>query len=320
MLDVCFFEVFDDEKRALHRFLPANVKARFEKKTIQEAGLHLPPARLICVRTQSKIPVSWFNQIDGVFSRSRGYDHLIALRRNQEKKIVCGCLEEYCSDAVAEHAVMMALVLIRNIKKQIRQFESFDREGLTGMEVFGKTVVIVGVGAIGSKIIDLLKGFRVQILGVDIVRRRKDIRYVSLAEGMRKADVVFCAAPLTEKTRGAINIRRLRMNKKKPIVVNVSRGEITPLTQMKQLLKRGTIRGLGMDVFPEEDFLAEALRGKRRAPGQTVKNILELNKYDNVIFTPHNAFNSVEALERKARQTAKSVQYFLKTGCFIREI
>jgi D-lactate dehydrogenase len=159
-----------------------------------------------------------------------------------------------------------------------------------------------------------------QILGVDIVHRRKDIQYVTLAQGLRQADIIFCAAPLTNKTRGTINRHRLILNKKKPIIVNIARGEITPLAQMKQLLQRGQIGGLGLDVFPEEEVLAGALRSNGQGKKQLVKIILELNKYDNVIFTPHNAFNSVEALERKARQTMGALEHFLKTGKFVSEI
>jgi D-lactate dehydrogenase len=314
MLEIVFYEVFEEEEKALRKNLSPKIQARFVSKTVQEYNEAFPPARVISVRTQSRIPRSWVPHLTGVFTRSQGYDHLVSCRRAAGKKIACGYIQEYCSRAVAEQAVLAMMVLLRKLKKQMRCFEAFSRDGLTGRECRGRRALVVGVGRIGEEIVALARGVGMVVRGVDPRRRVKGFGYVALAKGLPWADVVFCACPLTEKTKAMLNYNALRKAKKGAIFVNVGRGEISPVKDLARLLSEGILGGISLDVFDEESSLAASLRA-RRVDADT-RWMLKLKDKDNVVFTPHNAFNTQEALETKARLSAEAVEHFLRHGTF----
>lgn len=314
MLEIVFYEIFEEEEKALKKNLSPKIHARFVSKTIQECNEAFPPAKFISVRTQSKIPRSWVPHLTGVFTRSQGYDHLVSYHQAAGKNIACGYIKEYCSRAVAEQAVLAMMVLLRKLKKQMSYFETFSRDGLTGRECRGRRALVVGVGRVGEEIVAVAKGLGMVARGVDPRRRVKGFGYVTLAKGLPWADVVFCACPLTEKTKAMLNYNALRKAKKGAIFVNVGRGEISPVKDLARLLSEGILGGISLDVFDEESSLAASLRA-RRVDANT-RRMLKLKDKDNVVFTPHNAFNTQEALETKARLSAVAVEHFLRHGTF----
>ncbi|OGX08102.1 MAG: hypothetical protein A2Z88_07300 [Omnitrophica WOR_2 bacterium GWA2_47_8] len=320
MLDVMFYEVFQEEKRALQKYLPKALRVAFSAQTIQQTKAPIPPAAIISIRTQSHIPRSWSKDLKGILTRSTGHDHLSVFLKDIHKKIPCGYLVDYCSSAVAEHAILVMLSLLRRLKQQIRQFHVFRRDDITGQECAGKKMLIIGVGNIGAKITVLAKALGVQVRGVDLIKRRKDITYVSLEKGIRWADIVVCAAALTDKSEGLLNYKLFKKAKLGLIFINVSRGEISPLKDLRRLLDEGILGGLSLDVYPDEPRVAEILRGEKKQLARLLKQIHALKDRDNVIFTPHNAFNSREALEQKAKQTADTLRMFIKKGRFFNQI
>ena len=213
MLDVMFYEVFSEEQKVIQKYLPRNIQVRFTKKTIQESKHKTPPAALISIRTQSVVPFSWANKIKGILTRSQGFDHLAKFRRESKKRISCGYLADYCSQAVAEHAIMAMMALMRKLKKKIRHFNCFNRDGLTGSECGGKRVFVIGVGCIGKRIVQLTKALKMSVRGFDIDPRLKNFSYVSLKEGIKDADIIFCALPLTAQTEGLLNSKLLKTAK-----------------------------------------------------------------------------------------------------------
>lgn len=316
MPDVVFYEVFEEEKEAIKRFLPKDVKAQFIAQTAQRQNKSFPPAKVISIRTQSRIPLSWAPHLKGILTRSQGYDHLVSYCREAGIPIPCGYLGDYCSRAVAEQAVLAMMALLRQLKKQIHAFEAFSRDYLTGAECRGRHALIVGVGRIGSQIVDIVQGLRMEVKGVDIVPQLRGIEYVSLKEGLRWADVVFCACCLTEQTRGMLHYRVLRRAKKGSIFINIARGEISPTEDLARLFCEGILGGLSLDVYEQESAVADYFKGHRRSANAVIKKILKLKDRDGVLFTPHNAFNTQEALEAKARLSAQAVQYFLQKETF----
>lgn len=314
MSDVIFYEVFEEEEVALKKFLPPGIQAQFISKTIQELSKALPPARLISVRTQSRIPLGWAAHLVGIFTRSQGYDHLVSYRRASGRDIPCGYIREYCSRAVAEQAVLMMMVLLRKLKKQMDCFGAFSRDGLTGAECRGRRALVIGIGRIGTEIVTICRGLGMTVKGVDPRHGLKGLEYVPPARGLSWADVVLCACPLTAKTKGMLNYSMLRRVKRGTIFVNVGRGEVSPTEDLARLLSEDVLGGIGLDVFDGEYLLADSLRA-RRANSRT-RRIRKLKDKNNVVFTPHNAFNTQEALEEKARLSAEAVERFLRQGAF----
>jgi len=313
--DVVFYEAFAEESAALRRRLPAGVRAILTDRTVQEMKEASPPAPLISIRTQSIPPRAWAPRLSGILTRSTGYDHVRRYRELSGRALPCGYLPRYCARAVAEHALMLWLALLRRLPRQVRQVDAFHRDGLTGGECLGRTLTVVGVGNIGREIVRVGRGLGMRVLGVDLVRRHPGIRYVPRDRGLAAADVIVCAMNLTRENRGYFSRRTWERVRPGVVFVNIARGELAPTADLAWALDHGRLGGAGLDVFEDESEAAVALRGGRRRD-PAARALLALARRPDVLLTPHNAFNTGEAVQRKAEQSAQEVVRFLKTGTF----
>ena len=329
--DVYFYEAFEEEVEALRRNLPAQMRAEFTGKTIQETGNAEPPARLISIRTQSVIPTGWGSKLSGIVSRTTGYDHLTEL------KIPCGYLPTYCGRAVAEQAALFWMALLRKLPQQTEHFARFNRDGLTGLECAGKKLLVVGVGNVGVEIVKIGLGLGMDVRGVDILQKHPVVTYISIDDGLPWADVIVCAMNLTAENAGYFRYETLKRAKTGAIFVNIARGEHAPTADLVRLLDEEYLGGVALDVYENEPQLATELRadglvgaasrprpeaspfaaGRRSHEDAAPTSIQALAGRPNVILTPHNAFNTAEAVERKAEQTIHQIDEFLKTGKFV---
>ena len=320
MVDVYFYETFAEEKELLQKYLPKNCTAEFTPATIQESKHQNTEAKLISIRTQSRIPADW--QVP-VISRSTGFDHLT----EHAKKVPCGYLPHYCNRAVAEQAMVLWMNLLRKMPAQIKHFHTFNRDALTGRELQGKKVVIFGVGKIGYEIHQLAKALGMEPFGVDIYHNYQDVQYLPPEEGVKSADIIVCAMNLFANNKGYFHYNFLKQAKQGALFVNISRGELSPTKDLLKLLQEEHLGGVALDVFENEDIIAEQLRNRwsgAEATGklvdekigklEEVKVLLELQRHHNVILTPHNSFNTHEAVERKCRQTVQQIESFLQKG------
>ncbi len=318
MIDVYFYEAFDEERNLLQKYLPGHIKAEFCKETIQEAQHHDPPSKIISTRTQSIIPDHWSDQLTAILSRSTGYNHLIDYREKTNFKGAMGYLPLYCNRAVAEQAMLLWMSLLRRLPQQMEQFNSFSRSGLTGYECSGKTLLVVGVGNIGHQVVRIGHGLDMQVLGVDLVQKFSDTHYVSIDQGISKADIIVCAMNLTKQNSGYFNYQLLKKAPKGALFINIARGELSPLDDLYRLLKEKHLGGMALDVYEHESKLAVYLRsGQNSVDDPFLLKIKELKSMPNVIFTPHNAFNSFEAVKRKAEHSVQQLISFLEKGHFL---
>ncbi len=317
MLDVFFYEAFEEEARELKRFLPAGISADFTSKTIQEHPQRELPAPIISIRTQSHIPPAWSQDLRALLTRSTGYDHLQAYKAAVCRAIPCGYLPTYCARAVAEHAAMLWMSLLRKLPQQVEQFKKFHRDGLTGHECEHKTLLVVGVGQIGYEVVKIGVGLGMNVMGVDVVQRHSDVHYVGLEQGLSRAHVVVCAMNLTPLNQGLFHFERLQGFRKGCIFINIARGEMSPTRDLLRAVNEGILGGVGLDVYEKEIALATALRSGETPIDDSATAVFELARLPNVILTPHNAFNTRESVERKAEQTMQQVGHFLKHGFFL---
>jgi D-lactate dehydrogenase len=302
-LDVYFYEAFEEETEALRRHLPKDCRAGFTGKTIQEASDQEPPARLISIRTQSSLPVEWMTKLAGILSRTTGYDTVRGL------PVPCGYLPLYCSRAVAEQAMLLWMALLRKLPAQMQHFPKFNRDELTGSECAGKKLLVAGVGNIGSEVVKIGQGLNMAVRGVDILQKHPFASYISIEGGLPWADIIVCAMNLTPENIGYFNYASLKRARPGVFFINVARGEHAPTADLVRLLDEGHLAGVALDVYENEGGLATALRdGKGKFP---------LLGRPNVILTPHNAFNTQEAVERKAEQSVQQIEHFLKHGKFL---
>lgn len=312
-MDVMFYEAFEEEEKALKKYLAPHINAGFTWKTIQESGDVKPPSKLISIRTQSVIPAKWQDDLKGILSRSTGFDHIESIN----KKIPCGYLPLYCKRAVAEHAILLILSLIRKLPLQMKQCKKFKRDGITGMECENKTMLVVGVGNIGSEIIRLGTGLGMNVFGVDLVKKYDFVKYVDINKYISKSNIIVCAMNLTKENNNFFNYELLRKAMPGVIFINIARGEMAPPKDLLRLQKDNHFGGIGLDVYAEESTLAVALRKKEKIIDENIKATLKLSRYGNVICTPHNAFNTIESVDKKAKDSMKQIENFLTSNEFL---
>ena len=319
-MDVFFYEAFEEEAESLKSFLPSDISAGFTWETIQEQKDEKPPAPVISIRTQSIIPNSWATEIDGILSRSTGYDHIVTYLGKCKEDIPCGYLPLYCSRAVAEQAMLLWMALLRKLTKQMHAFTNFNRDGLTGQECKNKTLLVVGVGNIGYEVVQIGEGLGMKVFGVDIVERHRSVSYTSIEQGLALADIIVCSMNLTGDNISYFNYELLKKAKRDAIFVNIARGEFSPSSDLLRLLDENHLKGIGLDVYNQESQLAVSLRTNQPIKQQEIQATLELAKRPNVILTPHNAFNTQEAVDRKADHSIQQMVHFLKNGNFLWQV
>jgi D-lactate dehydrogenase len=315
-MDVYFYEVFEEEARLIKNLIQGRLRFGLTGRAIQETRPQEPPARLISIRTQSVVPVEWQDKLDGVLSRTTGFDNLKAYKNAIKAPVGLGYLEEYATRAVAEQAILLMLSLMRKLPRQTEQFRRFNRDGLTGTECLGKKLLIVGVGRIGGEIARMGLGLGMEVKGVDIVKRHSFMTYVEKEEGLNWAEVIICAMNLTDENFHYFSYELLRKTRPEVIFINIGRGEHAPLTSLLQLMKEGHLGGLGLDVFEDELEIAAAMRTNQVEASEKARIVKDLLGYPNVILTPHNAFNTAEALRRKVQLSLDEIFYFLEYRTF----
>ena len=218
----------------------------------------------------------------------------------------------YSPYAVAEHAMALLLTLNRKIHKaynRTREF-NFSLSGLTGFDLHGKTVGIVGTGKIGRIFADICRGFGMNILAYDkFPNPNADLNYVELDEIFRKADIISLHCPLTDETYHMINDETVEDMKKGVIIINTSRGALINTETLINGLKVEIIGGAGLDVYQEE---ADVFYEDQSTHIIHDDNLVRLIAMPNVIVTSHQAFLTEEALSNIANTTVDNLVKFSK--------
>ena len=216
----------------------------------------------------------------------------------------------YSPYAVAEHAMALLLSLNRHIPRaytRTRDF-NFSLSGLTGFDLHGKTVGVVGTGKIGKIFADICKGFGMQILAYDkFPNPNLGLQYAELQELFEKSDIISLHCPLTEETHHLINADSVAQLKPGVILINTSRGGLIDTEALIDGIKDGRIYGAGLDVYEEEgDIFYEDYSG------HVIQDdtLIRLIAMPNVIVTSHQAYLTQEALDNIAHTTVSNIQTF----------
>lgn len=218
----------------------------------------------------------------------------------------------YSPYAVAEHAMAMLLTSIRRIHKayiRTRDF-NFSLNGLTGFDLHGKTVGVIGTGRIGRIFIDICGGFGMTVLAYDkFPAQGSGINYVSLDEIFSQSDIISLHCPLTDETRYVINEETIGKMKKGVVLVNTSRGALIDAQALLDGIKSRQIGAACLDVYEEEsDIFFEDFSG-HIVDDDTLARLISM---PNVILTSHQAFLTQEALNNIAQTTVENIVSFSK--------
>ena len=213
----------------------------------------------------------------------------------------------YSPYAVAEHAMALLLTVNRHIHKahnRTREF-NFSLQGLTGFDLHGKTVGIIGTGKIGRVFADICRGFGMKILAYDVFPNPDaGLEYVSLEELLERSDIISLHCPLTEETNHLIREETIGKMKDGVVILNTSRGGLVNSEDLIQGLKSGKIGAACLDVYEEEgEVFYEDLSGHILQDDKLVRLIA----MPNVIVTSHQAFLTREALDNIAHTTVNNL-------------
>ncbi|WP_456435394.1 hydroxyacid dehydrogenase [Thermovibrio ammonificans] len=262
-----------------------------------------------------------------VTTRSTGFDHIDVEAARERGIAVCN-VPDYGMETVAEYALLMILALLRKLKPTIERTcrGIFSREGLRGHDLAGKTVGVIGTGRIGARLVKLLSGFDVKVLAYDVKPKeelveRFGVEYVSLEELLSRSDIVSLHVPYLPSTHHLINRENIKLMKKGSYLVNTSRGAVVETEAIVEALKEGRLAGVALDTFEGEEVWTEEeliiFRGEKDVSPEVLKKAIEtfaLAQFDNVILSPHNAYNTHEAIMRILTKTLKNLVEFKEKG------
>ena len=224
----------------------------------------------------------------------------------------------YSPYAVAEHAMAMLLTSIRRIHKayiRTRDF-NFSLAGMTGFDLHGKTVGVIGTGRIGRVFIDICRGFGMKVLAYDKFPAEgladgDTVRYVSLPELFENSDIISLHCPLTEDTYHIIDSAAIEKCRRGVVIINTSRGALVDAEALLAGIKSRKVGAACLDVYEEEsDFFFEDFSG------HIIEDdiLARLISMPNVIVTSHQAFLTEEALSNIAQTTVQNIVELKENG------
>ena len=258
------------------------------------------------------------NGVQLIAMRCAGYSNVDVKAAFQKLHIVR--VPAYSPHAVAEHTMGLLLTLNRRLHKaynRTREF-NFSIVGLTGTDLYGKTVGVIGTGKIGRTFIDICRGFGMRVLAYDkFPAKDSRLDYVELDTLLRESDVISLHCPLTPDTRHILNRDAFSKMKKGVFILNTSRGALIDSEALLDALNSRTVGGAGLDVYEEEANLFYEDRSDTIIHDDTLALLVSR---PNVILTAHQAFLTEEALHNIAEETIKNLDAFFSGAPLENEI
>lgn len=250
--------------------------------------------------------------VRAVALRCAGYNNVDV--RHAFGKVHVFHVPAYSPYAVAEHAMAMLLTSIRRIHKAyIRTKDhNFSLSGLTGFDLHGKTVGVIGTGRIGRVFINICRGFGMKVLAYDKYPiADSDIEFVSLDRLLAESDIISLHCPLTEETRHLIDGGAIGKMKTGVVIINTSRGALIDAEALLSGIKSRKVGAACLDVYEEEsDIFFEDFSG-HIMNDDTLARLITM---PNVLLTSHQAFLTEEALANIAETTCGNIVSFFENG------
>ena len=271
----------------------------------------------VCVFVNDKIDKKTIenllkNDIKLVALRCAGFNN-VDLKAAQENNIKVVRVPAYSPEAVAEHAAAMILTLNRKTHKvynRVRE-SNFSLENLTGFNLFGKTIGVIGTGQIGVAFCKIMIGFGCKIIAYDIKKSKelisKGVNYQSLDNVLKNSDIISLHCPLTPETNHLFDSAAFSKMKDGVMLINTSRGALIKTKDAIEALKKGKIGYFGIDVYEQEEHLFFKDLSESIIQDDLIQRLIS---FPNVLITPHQGFFTEEALTQIAITTMKNISDF----------
>jgi len=320
--DVSFYGIWPEMKEyvrsKMHGFPCTITSDKIDEKNVK------PKAEILAVFVESPVTkkiIGKMPRLKMIAAMSTGFDHIDIPSAKRRKIPVCN-VPTYGENTVAEHAMALILGLTRKLFQSVKRVKEgvYDFHGLRGVDLRGKTLGVIGTGHIGAHLIKMAQGFDMNILGYDAFPNKElaetlKFKYVPLDKLLAESDVISLHAPLFPATYHMINKKNIKKIKKGAFLINTARGGLVDPEALVMALETKQLAGAGLDVLEDEGFVEneETVITGALKEQQLRTNLMNniIIDHPNTIVTPHNAFNSTEALQRIIDVTVENIKSFV---------
>jgi len=319
---VAFFEVKEWERAYLAERLPAD-NLCFAPGVLTVPAEELRSLNALSVFIYSHVTrgvLDALPELKFIATRSTGFDH-IDLEACRSRGIAVSNVPSYGENTVAEHTMALLLMMSRKVHQSVLQVRSghVDLAELTGFDLQGKTIGVIGAGHIGLHVIRIARGFGMRVLAFDVRQESfladlLGFEYTTMDRLLAECDIVTLHSPLTDKTHHLIGREQFAQMKRGAMIVNTARGGLIDTDALVEALESGKLGGAGLDVLEGEELIKEEKQLLQQPVDverlrMAMRNRVLLARED-VVYTPHNAFNSREALVRILELTLANLEAF----------
>jgi D-lactate dehydrogenase len=320
-MKIAFFEIRENDSQHFTKALKGHELSFFKESLNLNNWSGAKGCEIISVSTKSRINsemLSKLPKLKYIATRSTGFDHIDG-PTCKKRSIKVSNVPDYGEHTVAEHTFGLILNLSRNIHKSYRRtlHGNFSIEGLQGFDLENKTIGIIGGGRIGLHAAKIAKGFGMQVLVSDphqdgFLSEIIGFSYCTLEELLKKSDIISLHAPESPATHHLINQDSIKLIKKGALLINTARGGLVDTDALIKALDKKIIIGAGLDVIEGEELIREEKQLLHISPDKLTLLMKdhEIFKRDNVIFTPHIAFYSKEALDKIIKTSINNILAF----------
>ena len=316
-MKIAFFSTKTYDKEFFNQYLSDHEIIYFEAPLNEQTVNLAQGCNAVCLFVNDKLNESVLKALSAsgiklAALRCAGFNNvdLVAAKAN---KISVVRVPAYSPHAVAEHAVALILTLNRKTHKAYNRVRegNFSLERLTGFDLYGKTVGVIGTGKIGQVFCNIMNGFGCKVLAFDLIANKHleeaGVAYLPLTDLLAEADIISLHCPLNEQTRHIINAHTIGMMKEGVMLINTSRGALINTTDIIKALKTGRIGYLGLDVYEQEETLFFNDLSENIIQDD---DIMRLLSFPNVLITSHQGFFTEEALTQIAQTTMQNISDF----------
>ncbi len=320
MIKTAFFDTKEYDKASFQKYeKTGDLEFKFfETKLTEDTAELAKGCDVVCVFVNDSVNAAVIDKLYGygvkmIALRCAGYNNVDL--EHAYGKIHAAHVPAYSPYAVAEHTAALLLTSIRRIHKaynRTRDF-NFSLNGLTGFDLHGKTVGVIGTGKIGKIFIGICHGFGMNVIAYDAYPAKdSDITYVSLDELFERSDIISLHCPLTGDTKHMINADTIGKMKKGVVILNTSRGALIDAEALLEGIKARKIGAACLDVYEEEADIFFEDRSGHILNDELLSRLISM---PNVIVTSHQAFLTEEALNNIAETTVNNIRsYFDNDG------
>lgn len=322
-MNIGFFELEDFEKEYFQKEMK-DANLLFSDSPLKENFPKLSQLEIIVIFIHSQITKEILDKMPNlkfITTMSTGFDH-IDMAECKRRNIIISNVPTYGESTVAEHTFALILAISRRIIESVDKTKrgEFLPKGLTGFELKGKTLGVIGVGSIGRNVIRIARGFGMNVIAFKrtpdyVLEKELSFKFVDINVLYQQSDIITLHLPYSKETHHIINENAFSMMKKGVVIINTARGGLIDSTALLNSLMSEKVAFAGLDVLEEEPLLQE----ERDILSKTFDNeklisVLQdhmLVNNPHVIVTPHNAFNSNEALHKILQTTHENLVSFL---------